>query len=184
MKIALMNADDSRAAALEDALISAAEKSVAPGITLRKITLADEILFRRAGVKILNAEVLEFFAEYVAAADALTRAGESAPEKIKERFTALHARKLDAEEDLLRAAFICATEPAAARALIAQGAPAFEDAFFAWLALAPRAAKDDMIAFLLAGAVEVAAASFKTLPPEAAPAPPSKNAPTPPPQLS
>lgn len=178
-----MTENANRESILEDALISATEKNIAPGITLRKITLADEILFRRAGVKILNADVLEFFAEYAAAADALSRADGKAPAKLKDRFIALHARRLDEEEDLLRAAFICATETNAVRALCARGSAAFDDAFFAWIALVPRAAKDDVIGFMLASAVEVAAASFKTTPPDAA-APAPKNGQTPPPQPS
>lgn len=89
-----MTENANRESILEDALISATEKNIAPGITLRKITLADEILFRRAGVKILNADVLEFFAEYAAAADALSRADEKASAKLKDRFVSLHARPL------------------------------------------------------------------------------------------
>ena len=175
--------DPERDSILENALVSATEKILTPSITIRKIALPEEILFRRAGVKILSPDFLGFVAEYATAARAVADAGEKISAKQQKDFLKLHERFSAAEEELLRAAFICSARQESVRALIEQGGLSFDDAFFAWLGLLPTEKKNDAIAFVISSALEIAAASFKTVA-DGERAAESKNAQTPPPPHS
>lgn len=125
-----------RSSILENAVIGATEKQFG-SITLRKITARDEILIGRAGGKLLTLATLEKLA-----------AGEASTE---------------ITEEITKAVFVCSQDPFRVLQIANAGKDVFETAFFEWLGSVSREELVPACEWILKDAVEIAAASFKTI---------------------
>lgn len=123
---------------LENAVIGESER-VFGGLTVRKITPRDEILFGRVGCDLLALSTLKKLSgEETGATDEVT-------------------------ESIVKAVFVCSQDPFRMLRLSGAGKDIFETAFFEWLGTVERKDLQAASAWILESALEIAAATFEVL---------------------
>ena len=111
------------------------ERAYPSGLTVRKITMAEELLISRAGLSVLTLPFLS-------------------------RIASEKATEEDVVE-IAKATFICCTPAEATRATLRSGSDALDAAFIAFLSAADRAEFAEASAFVMKSVAEIAAAHFR-----------------------